>query len=255
LKIKILGASGSEVPGHNCPAFLIDGRILLDAGTIANSLNIREEHSLRNIFLTHAHLDHIKGIPFLLDNLVTRSTGNTITVMSGKDVLDDLKKNIFNDRIWPDFSKIPTPERPVLKYQAFSPSNPVTIDGYKVVMEKVHHIVPAYGYIVENNRKEAIAYTGDTGPTDRFWETMAVHDVKCLIMETSFPNRLEKLALASGHLTPSLLEKEIAKMPVPPTRIYLMHLKPQYIPEIEAEIEALEHDNVDFLKEGEVITV
>jgi hypothetical protein len=98
----------------------------------------------------------------------------------------------------------------------------VTIDGYKVVMEKVHHIVPAYGYIVENNRKEAIAYTGDTGPTDRFWETMAVHDVKCLIMETSFPNRLEKLALASGHLTPSLLEKEIAKMPVPPTRIYLM---------------------------------
>ena len=251
----MLGASGSEVPGHNCPAFLIDGRILLDAGTIANSLNIREEHSLQNIFLTHAHLDHIKGIPFLLDNLVTRSTGNTITVMSGKDVLDDLKKNIFNDRIWPDFSKIPTPERPVLKYQAFSPSSPVTIDGYKVVMEKVHHTVPAYGYIVENNRKEAIAYTGDTGPTDRFWKTMAVHDVKCLIMETSFPNRLEKLALASGHLTPSLLEKEIAKMPVPPTRIYLMHLKPQYIPEIEAEIEALEHDNVDFLKEGEVITV
>ena len=255
MKIKVLGASGSEVPGHNCPAFLIDGRILLDAGTIANSLNIREEHSLQNIFLTHAHLDHIKGIPFLLDNLVTRSTGNTITVMSGKDVLDDLKKNIFNDRIWPDFSKIPTPERPVLKYQAFSPSSPVTIDGYKVVMEKVHHTVPAYGYIVENNRKEAIAYTGDTGPTDRFWKTMAVHDVKCLIMETSFPNRLEKLALASGHLTPSLLEKEIAKMPVPPTRIYLMHLKPQYIPEIEAEIEALEHDNVDFLKEGEVITV
>ncbi|OGP80713.1 MAG: MBL fold metallo-hydrolase [Deltaproteobacteria bacterium RBG_16_64_85] len=255
MKIKVLGASGSEVPGHNCPAFLIDGRILLDAGTIANSLNIREEHSLQNIFLTHAHLDHIKGIPFLLDNLVTRSTGNTITVMSGKDVLDDLKKNIFNDRIWPDFSKIPTPERPVLKYQAFSPSSPVTIDGYKVVMEKVHHTVPAYGYIVENNRKEAIAYTGDTGPTDRFWKTMAVHDVKFLIMETSFPNRLEKLALASGHLTPSLLEKEIAKMPVPPTRIYLMHLKPQYIPEIEAEIEALEHDNVDFLKEGEVITV
>ena len=99
MEIKVLGASGSEVPGHNCPAFLIDGKILLDAGTVAISLNIREEHGLQTILLTHAHLDHIKGIPFLLDNLVIRNTGNTITVMSGKDVLHDLRKNIFNDRI------------------------------------------------------------------------------------------------------------------------------------------------------------
>jgi ribonuclease BN (tRNA processing enzyme) len=255
LKIKVLGASGSEVPGHSCPAFLVDGKILLDAGTVAVSLNIREEHSLQYILLTHAHFDHIKGIPFLLDNLVIRNTGNTITVLSGKDVLDDVRKNIFNDRIWPDFSKLPTPEHPVLKYKVISPARPVEIDGYRVAMEKVHHTVPAYGYIVENSAKKAIAYTGDTGPTERFWERMAAHDVKCLIVETSFPNRLEKLALTTGHLTPSLLEKEIAKMPDPPPRIYVMHLKPQYLPEIEVEIQALEHGNIELLKEGEVIAV
>jgi cAMP phosphodiesterase len=256
LKIKVLGASGSEVPGHSCPAFLVDGKILLDAGTVAVSLNIREEHSLQHILLTHAHFDHIKGIPFLLDNLVIRNTGNTITVLSGKDVLDDLKKNIFNDRIWPDFSKLPTPEHPVLKYKSIRPTRPVELDGYKVVMEKVHHNnVPAYGYIVEKYGKKAIAYTGDTGPTDRFWETMAAYNVKCLIVETSFPNRLEKMALSTGHLTPSLLEKEIAKMPDPLPRIYVMHIKPQYLSEIEVEIQALEHDSVDFLKEGDVIQV
>ncbi len=255
MKIKVLGASGSEVPGHNCPAFLIDGKILLDAGTIAISLNIREEHSLQKILLTHSHLDHIKGIPFLLDNLVIRSTGNTITVMSGKDVLHDLQKNIFNGRIWPDFTKIPTPRNPVLKYQAIRPSKAVDIDGYRVIMEKVNHTVPAYGFIVENSANKAIAYAGDTGPTDRFWERMADHDVKCLIVEASFPNRLEKLALASGHLTPSLLEEEIGKMTAPPPRIYVMHLKPQYLAEIEVEIEALAHDNIEFLREGEVIQV
>jgi cAMP phosphodiesterase len=255
LKIKVLGASGSEVPGHSCPAFLVDGKILLDAGTVSVSLNIREEHGLQHIFLTHAHFDHIKGIPFLLDNLVIRNTGNTITVLSGKDVLDDLKKNIFNDRIWPDFSKFPTPEHPVLKYRAISPSRTVTIDGYKVVMEKVHHTVPAYGYIVENSGKKAIAYTGDTGPTERFWEKMAAHDVKCLIVETSFPNRLEQLALTTGHLTPSLLEKEIAKMLNPPPKIYVMHLKPQYLPEIEVEIDGLGLDGIEFLKEGDIISV
>jgi ribonuclease BN (tRNA processing enzyme) len=253
LKIKVLGAAGSEVPGHNCPAFLIDGKILLDAGTIAVSLNIREEHSLAWILLTHAHLDHIKGIPFLLDNLVTRSTGNTITVLSGKDVLDDLKKNIFNGRIWPDFTRIPSSEHPSLKYQSLRTTRPVEIDGYKVTMEKVNHTVPAYGYIIERAGKKSIAYTGDTGPTERFWERMALHQVKLLIMETSFPNRLEKLALASGHLTPSLLEKEIAKMSPPPEKIFIMHVKPQHHEEVEMEIQALEHNNIEFLKDGEVI--
>lgn len=255
MKIKVLGASGSEVPGHSCPAFLVDGKILLDAGTVAVSLNIREEHSLQHILLTHAHFDHIKGIPFLLDNLVIRNTGNTITVHGGKDVLDDVRKNIFNDRIWPDFSRIPTPSNPVLKYKTIIPGRPVEIDGYKVTMEKVHHTVPAYGYILENSSKKAIAYTGDTGPTDLFWEKMAARNVKCLIIETSFPNRMEKMALTTGHLTPSLLEKEIAKMADPLPKIYVMHLKPQYLPEIEVEIEALGHDNIEFLKEGEVISV
>jgi len=253
LRIKVLGAAGTEVPGHNCPAFLVDGKILLDAGTIAVSLNIREEHSLRWILLTHAHLDHIKGIPFLLDNLVTRSTGNTITVLSGKDVLDDLKKNIFNGRIWPDFSRIPTPASPVLRYKSIGTTRAVRIDGYKVTMEKVDHTVPAYGYIIEKSGKESIAYTGDTGPTHRFWKRMSAHGVKHLIMETSFPNRMEKLALASGHLTPSLLEKEIAKMYPTPGKIFIMHIKPQFRQEIETEIRALERDNIEFLQDGEVI--
>jgi ribonuclease BN (tRNA processing enzyme) len=253
MRIKVLGSAGSEVPGHNCPAFLIDGKILLDAGTVGGSLNIREEHSLGWIFLTHAHFDHIKGIPFLLDNLVTRSTGNTITVLGGTDVLNDVRKNIFNGRIWPDFSKIPTPEHPVLRYRRIGTARPVVIDGYRIAMEKVDHTVPAYGFIVEKQGKKAVAYTGDTGPTDRFWDRMSAHEVKYLITETSFPNRLEKLALTTGHLTPSLLEREIAKMTRPPEKIFIMHIKPQFLPEIETEIQALGRSDIDFLKDGEVI--
>lgn len=254
MKIKVLGASGSEVPGHGCPAFLVDGKILLDAGTVSVSLNIREELSLKWIFLTHAHFDHIKGIPFLLDNLAIRNTGNTITVMSGKEVLDVLRKNIFNDQIWPDYTRIPNSTRPVLKYKTIRPDRIVEIDGYRIAMEKVHHTVPAYGYIVENPAKQAIAYTGDTGPTDLFWKRMAGYDVKCLIVEASFPNRLEKMAVATGHLTPSLLKREIAKMQNPPAMIYVMHLKPQYLSEIERQIVALDRRNIEFLKEGEVLS-
>jgi len=255
LKIKVLGASGSEVPGKNCPAFLVDESLLLDAGTIGLALNIREENSLKQILLTHAHFDHIKGIPFLLDNLVVRDTGNTITVMSGKEVIDDLKENIFNDRIWPDFSKIPTPENPVLKYQSISPTHPVDLNGYRVFMQKVHHTVPAYGYIILQGNGTAVAYTGDTGPTDLFWRLMSSHDVQCLIVEVSFPNRLGELALISGHLTPALLEKEIGKMSPCPSRIFVMHIKPQYHGEIEKEVHALRRNGVELLKEGSTITI
>jgi ribonuclease BN (tRNA processing enzyme) len=253
--IKVLGAAGSEVPGHNCPAFLVDEKFLLDAGTVALALNIREERTLRWILLSHVHLDHIKGIPFLLDNLVSRSTGNTITVIGGKEVIGDLKKNIFNNRIWPDFTRIPSPEQPSLRYKTIGTARPCEIDGYTITMERVDHTVPAYGYIIEDPEKTAIAYTGDTGPTDRFWKRMADHDVKLLITETSFPNRMEKLALASKHLTPALLGKEIGKMSPLPQRICIMHLKPQFLQEIESEIRALGHDNIGFLKDGELIQI
>jgi ribonuclease BN (tRNA processing enzyme) len=255
LKIKILGASGSEVPGRNCPAFLVDGTFLLDAGTVGLALNIREETSLKQILLTHAHFDHIKGIPFLLDNLIIRNTGNTVTVMSGKEVIDALRENIFNDRIWPDFTRIPTPGKPVLKYRTISPSRPVDLNGHRVFLQKVHHTVPAYGYIVEQGNGKSLAYTGDTGPTDLFWRKMSSHDVQCLIVEVSFPNRLGKLALVSGHLTPALLEKEIGKMSPCPPRIYVMHIKPQHHGEIEKEVHALRRSGVELLKEGSTITI
>ncbi len=255
MKVKVLGASGSEAPGHRCPAFLVDGLLLLDAGTIGVALNIHEENGIRRILLTHTHFDHIKGIPFLLDNLVIRGTGNTVTVTGAREVLADLKENIFNGRIWPDFSRLPAKDRPALRYQAIPPSRPVPIDGYTVLMVKVRHSVPAYGYVVKDERGAAIAYTGDTGPTDGFWEAASAHGAKCLIVETSFPNRLEKVALATGHLTPSLLAKEIAKMSRTPDRICAMHLKPQYIDEIAHEVETSGLENIEILTEGELIVV
>jgi len=255
MMIKVLGAAGSEVPGHNSPAFLVDGKLLLDAGTVAKALNIREERGLRCILLTHAHLDHIKGIPFLLDNLVSRGAGTTITIMGGKEVLGDVRRHVFNGRIWPDFTKIPSPSRPALRYRVLSTARSCRVEGYRVAMEKVSHAVAAYGYIVEDRDGASLAYTGDTGPTVRFWKRMAAHDVRALITEASFPNRLEKLALASGHLTPNLLGREIAKMSPQPAKIYVMHLKPQFEQEIESEIHALGHDNIGFLRSGEGIRV
>jgi len=79
--------------------------------------------------------------------------------------------------------------------------------------------------------------------------------VRHLIAESSFPNRLEELALKTGHLTPALLKKEIAKMGNPPPKIYLMHAKPQYFPEIEQEIRGIARDTIRYLRQEEVLTI
>jgi len=255
MKVKVLGSSGSELPDHNLPAFLIDGKLLMDAGTIGLSLNNTQQWKIENILITHAHLDHIKGIPFLLDNIIIKNRTHTVTLMSGRDVIRDLRMNVLNNRIWPDFSKIPSARSPILKFKALKPGTPISLNGYSVLCQKVSHSVPAFGYIVTDNKGGSIAYTGDTGPTDLFWKTMAKYNVCCLIVEVSFPNRQEDLAVRSGHLTASLLKKEFEKMTCLPPKIYITHAKPQYMQSIKREIAALKVGNIRILQDNQLITV
>lgn len=255
MKIRVLGTSGSEVPGRNLPAFLIDDTMLMDAGTIGLLLNSKEQMRIKHILITHAHLDHVKGIPFLLDNMSIANSGHSITLLSGREVLLDIRKNLLNDKIWPDFTKIPDSKNPSLRFKAIQPSRPITINGYKIYCEKMDHAVPAYGYIIEQMDKKALAYTGDTGPSTFFWQKVSDRRIDCLIVDVSFPNRMNEIAEKSGHLTPALLKKEVSKMVHVPARIYATHIKPQYAKEISREIQALGIKNIKILKDNQIITL
>jgi ribonuclease BN (tRNA processing enzyme) len=255
VKIKVLGSSGSEAPGYNSPAFLVDDFLLLDAGTIAGSLDRDAQCRITHILLTHAHLDHFKGIPSLLDNIVVSKHNCRLVVVSGEDVLADLKRNIFNDRIWPDFAALPSPEQPVMRYQTISSDNPMRIGGYTITAVPVNHTVPAYGYIVADSANDALVYTGDSGPTERMWKALKRYRVRVLITEVSFPNDLLSLACASGHMTPGLFAKELNKMSVIPERIFITHVKPYYRETIQTEVAKIAGVAVEFLHDGMEIVV
>ncbi|HAA05289.1 MAG TPA: MBL fold metallo-hydrolase [Syntrophobacteraceae bacterium] len=255
MKIKVLGSSGSEAPGHNSPAFLLDDFLLLDAGTIAGCLDRDAQCRITHILLTHAHLDHVKGIPSLLDNIVASKQNCQLAVISGKEVLADLKRNIFNDRIWPNFAELPSIERPVMRYQAISSRNPLLAGGYTIRAVPVSHNVPAYGYIVADGDGNALVYTGDSGPTERIWKVLARFRARVLITEVSFPNHLRSLADASGHMTPGLFAKEIRKLSAIPDRILITHVKPYYRDAIQTEMARLDGVSVEFLRDGMEILV
>jgi ribonuclease BN (tRNA processing enzyme) len=255
MEVNILGSAGSEAPGLNPPAFLIDNFLLLDAGTVSLTLDKIAQCPITHLFLTHAHFDHWKGLPFLLDNLNAMNPTCRILVLSGKEVICDIRKHIFNNRIWPDFTTIPDAQNPVMRYQVISTRKPVVIGDYRILATRVNHTVPAYGYLVEHASGASLLYTGDTGPTEAIWKKMRGHGVKALIVEVSFPNELSSHALATGHLCPSLLEAEILKMPSTPGRIYISHLKPPFRPQIEAELARIPGVCLELLEEGKSFRV
>jgi cAMP phosphodiesterase len=256
MKIRVLGASGSEGPGQDPPAFLVDGFLLFDAGTISPALNQDEQYRISHVFLTHAHLDHIKGIPFLVDNFALGNHNGHLTILSGKDVISELRRSIFNDRIWPDFTKIPSVDHAVMEYRILSTRESIQVPGYEVIAVRTNHVVPSYGYILEESESgNCILYTGDTGPTARIWRQMRHRKVKALIVEVSFPDEMQELAIACGHLTPALLAKEMAKMPVLPSQILISHLKPFYRKKIEEQLSGIGGPPLQILDTGMIITI
>jgi ribonuclease BN (tRNA processing enzyme) len=250
--VRVLGCSGAELPGFNPPAFLIDGRILLDAGTIGAVLGQKEQEELDLIVLSHAHLDHVRGIPSLADNLVVAGSRRKVVIAGLREVIADLRRHLLNNAIWPDFSAIPSEEEAVLGFLELEPEQELRWGEYRITLCPVNHCVPAAGIIVRKG-DGVVVYTGDTGPTDRLWQVMGHADT--LVVEVSFPNSLESLALAAGHLTPGLLALELEKPAELPSRILITHPKPQHRERIEQELSLLSIPGLRILEDGSTFEV
>lgn len=253
MKIKVLGCAGAEMPGHNPPGFLLDDTILLDAGSLTNKISLPAQRKIKDIFITHAHLDHIRSIPFLADNLVTNGGLDRINVMSIAPVIRTIKRDLFNSAVWPDFTIIPDPFNAIISLSEIRVGTPVATGRHTITAYKVRHSVPAVGYLAEDRDGASLFYTGDTGPTPGTWKRLGDRRIDCLIIEASFPDSLRDLAIMTGHLTPSLLQLELRTMKRLPGKILITHPKPQYRRKIMAELRALPWKNIRLLREGETI--
>jgi ribonuclease BN (tRNA processing enzyme) len=247
MNLRILGCSGAEFPDRRPPAFLLDKTLLLDAGTVGAVLTAPEQEQIRQVLLTHTHLDHVRGLAFLADNRLVGGSETTIEVIGTAVTLHSLREHLLNGLIWPDFSRLPSPEHPIIRYCPIEPGEPLRKNGYTIVAFPVNHSVPTVAYRVERDGT-ALVYTGDTGPTNLIWREAG--DLAALIVEVSFPNMLEDLALMTGHLTAELLAIELAKLPIRPQRTLVSHLKPQYEDLIRAEVAALAIPGLEILRDG-----
>lgn len=253
MRIEVLGCHGGDVPNLRLPTFLVDGQLLLEAGAVSGALPLHRQVALEHVLVSHAHLDHVVGLAFLVDNVQSAARrGAPVTAASLAPVVDDLRACCFNNRLWPDFTVLPTPEAPVLRFDTLAEGEPTKLAGLTVIPVRVNHSVPGAGFVITDGTT-GFVFSGDTGPTRELWQVArTVREVRAIVVEAAFPNRLEPLARASGHLTPRLLEREMDRMPTAPLWIY--HIKPTYYEETAEELSRLD-GKIQLLQQDQTYTI
>jgi cAMP phosphodiesterase len=248
VEIRIIGCHGGETPRHRPSAFLVDDRIAIDAGSLTSGMDLDAQCAIEACLVSHAHLDHIRDLATIADNRCQKGCPPLI-VAGTKETLALLKRHFFNGLLWPDFTKIPSRDEPTIRYRTLTPEATHVIAGYKVRAIEVSHTIECCAFIVEG-QNGALAYSGDTGPTDRLWEVLnEVKDLRAMLMEVSFPNREQKLATLSGHHTPKTLARELKKYKKSKDLPFLLyHIKPVFQAEVEKECALIQGVNLTIPK-------
>ena len=248
MELRVIGCHGGETPKHRTCAFVVDDVLSIDAGSLTSGLDVHEQARLEACLVSHAHLDHIRDLATIADNRCQMGCA-PLVVAGTRGTLRTLQQHFFNNLVWPDFAAIPSRQQPTIRYLELEPERPTLIAGHSVRAVSVTHTIEAAAFVIES-QGGAIAYSGDTGPTDRLWEVLnEQQNLRALLMEVSFPNREQGLATISGHHTPRTLGAELRKYRAPqdlPTMLY--HIKPVFQAEVERECAALKGLNMQVLQ-------
>jgi len=251
LKIDILGCSGGIGPGLQTTTFLVDDNLLLDAGSGIGTLSIEQMLSIRNILITHAHIDHILGLPLMLATIYDQHE-EPVDVYATETVISALREHIFNWTIWPDFSQLPA-HRPILRLHVIEDDAEFRVAGYRIRTLPADHPTPAVGYLIGKG-SDSFAFTGDSGFHPPFWDRVNEHRPQLLIVDVSFTDDALELALDSGHMTSDQLNDAIALLDYCPD-VRITHLKAGFEQAISDQCSRSGPVKVSPLLHGETISL
>lgn len=256
MKLRVLGPYGGELPGCFLSAFLLDETLLIDAGTVSHVLDTKEQAKISHVLISHSHLDHVGALPHMAVNVFANDTP-PVYIHGLKPTLDAINRNILNNELWPDFTKIKRPNgQAVFELSPMEEGRETKVGDYSVRSVRVNHPVPTSAFVIEKDG-QSLVYSGDTGCTDDLWDAVSeAPNLRGLLVEVSFPNRMQKLAEITGHLTPQDLKKELKKvrrkLTVP---IINFHIKPEYEKEIRKELKELGIPNIEVAKTDKVFSL
>jgi len=253
VKIQLLPSTFNEVGqatlDQRLTCFLIDDCVAVDAGSIAIALTNDQRAKVRDIIVTHPHMDHIASLPIFIDDLYPSLT-QPVRIHATPEVIALLERDVFNWNVYPRFSDLKNDYGPVMEYVPIPPTGGFTVGHLKVIAVPVNHIVPTVGLILTDG-KTTVAFSSDTAETEEFWKTVnEIGHIDALLIEASFPNEMANLAEVSRHFTPASLGKELKKLSHDGIDILAVHLKPTYRETIIRQLKELNLPNLTVMEPG-----
>lgn len=253
VKIQLLPSSfdvdGSASSAQRFTCFVVDDCVAVDAGCLALSVTEAQRQTVRDVIVTHPHMDHIASLPIFIDDLFGELR-EPVRVYATPKVIDILERDIFNWQVYPRFSELKNAHGPVMQYVPVTLGKEFHIKHLRATAVEVNHIVPTFGLVLKSERVTT-AFSSDTAATEEFWHLVNAQDrLDALFIETSFPDFLHELAWVSRHFTPATLKQELTKLRHTDTDILIVHIKPSYRAQVVAELEALQHPRLQAMQLG-----
>ena len=254
MRLRLLPSSfendGAASSRQHLTCFVINGNVAVDAGSLAMAVTAEERTQIRDIVLTHAHLDHIAGLPLFIDDQFSELT-KAVRVHATPDVIEVLERDVFNWSVYPRFSELTNEFGKVMEYHPFEQGSEFRVGELLFEAVGVNHKVPCSGFIISDD-SASIAITGDTANMDSFWENVNARRLDALLIECAFPNELAELAEMSCHLTPFGLAEELEKLKDRSCETLVINIKPSYREQVLAEIENLGISGLKDLRVGKM---
>jgi ribonuclease BN (tRNA processing enzyme) len=236
--VQVLGCSGSIAAGCRTTSFLLDDDVLIDAGTGVGDMPLDALARIEHILISHSHLDHILAIGLLADSVMRErslAARGPIQVHALPETITALRTHIFNGVIWPDFTRLPSADKPMLALAPIAVGEVLELNGKRIEVLDASHTVPACGFAVDGGNAGWWVYTGDTGPNPKLWERLASMRVAHLVIETAFGDDERQLARISRHLCPAALGHELQHL-AGSVDVHITHIKPGERAAVMAEI-------------------
>lgn len=257
MEIKLLQTSfnddGSASDRQHTACFVVNGKVAFDAGSLAMAVGADREN-VRDIVLSHTHLDHIAGLPLFVDDLFS-TLSSPIRVHATRPMIDALRAHIFNDVIYPNFEEIGNELGPVIEFREYEFGREFTVMDLSILPVEVNHNEPSAGFVVRNETG-SIVLTGDTADTLEIWTAAAeATRLRAVFVECAFPNGMAELAARARHLTPARLREEIGKLKGRDVPIYIVNIKPMFREQVIAEVKDLDLPDIFIFPIGRTVSI
>jgi cAMP phosphodiesterase len=255
MRVQLLPSSfdsqGHATSEQRLTCFLIDEQVAIDAGSIALAITPEQRKTVRDIIVTHPHMDHIASLPIFIDDLF-ETLKSPVRIYATPEVIDLMERDIFNWNVYPRFSELKNEFGPVMEYVPIPMGKEFKVAHLTVTAVAVNHIVPTVGLVVSDGNS-TVAFSSDTSETDELWNVInRFPRIEALLIEASFPNSMASLAEVSRHYTPASLQRDLRKLSHNGLDILAVHIKPAYRQMVIDELKALNISKLGVMESGRI---